>query len=234
MPEKIAAALLDAARTIRVDKDADTVLSDVAHAATTLPGIDHAGVTLLRGGKYETRATTSPLVRTLDDLQYTLGEGPCVTAMESVPSLVAVNYLRHDQRWQAFVPQAVRLGVRAQIGIGLVCSELKVGGLNLYSTVTEEIDPDVVRLVELLAVPAAFALGFVHREEQFVRAISSRTLIGQAVGVVMSEFTLDAEQAFAYLKRVSSESNTKLRDVAGDIVQRSTDRAREQTNAHDT
>jgi AmiR/NasT family two-component response regulator len=49
-------------------------------------------------------------------------------------------------------------------------------------------------------------------------AVGSRHLIGMAQGVVMERYGLSADQAFSLLQRLSSTTNTKLRDIAGQIV----------------
>ena len=49
-------------------------------------------------------------------------------------------------------------------------------------------------------------------------ALDSRTLIGQAVGMIMERYDLDADRAFGVLRRVSQNSNRKLRDVAHELV----------------
>lgn len=226
MSESLTAALADAAHTIRVEQDVDSVLNDIVRAAVaSLPGIDHAGVTIIqRSREYVTRASTDVLVEQLDALQYSLGEGPCVYAMEA-ERLVVVNHARHEQRWPKYMPRAVELGLRAQMGLQLVLDEHKIGGLNLYSTETDEIDPDVAHGAELLAAHAALALGFARRNEDLNTALGTRKIIGQAIGLVMAEFTVTEDQAFAYLRRVSSTSNTKLRDVAAKIVDTATQKA---------
>lgn len=226
MSESFAAALADAARTIRVGQDVDCVLNDIVGAAVAaLPGIDHAGVTIIqRSREYVTRASTDPLVMKLDALQYTLGEGPCVYAMEA-ERLVVVNNLRRELRWPRYIARAAELGLRAQMGLQLVLDEHKMGGLNLYSTEADEIDPDVAHGAELFAAHAALALGFARRNEDLHTALSTRKLIGQAIGLVMAEFTVSEDQAFAYLRRVSSTTNIKLRDVAARIVDQANDKA---------
>jgi hypothetical protein len=106
-----------------------------------------------------------------------------------------------------------------------VLDEHKIGGLNLYSTEADEIDPDVAHGAELFAAHAALALGFARRKEDLNTALASRKIIGQALGLVMAEFTVDEDQAFAYLRRVSSVTNVKLRDVAAKIVEQANNRA---------
>lgn len=219
MSDSLAEALAEAARTIRVEQDVDTVLDDIVRAAVaSLPGIDHAGVTIAqKSGMYETRASTDALVRDLDAVQYELGEGPCVYAIES-QELVVVNDLRHEQRWPKYVPRALDLGLRAQMGIQLVLDENKLGGLNLYSTEVDDIPMDVAHSAEVFAQHAALALGFARRNEDLNTALGSRKVIGQAIGMVMVEFNVTEDHAFAYLQRVSSTTNIKLRDVATKLV----------------
>lgn len=227
MSESFTAAMVDAARTIRVGQDVDCVLNDIVRAAVaSLPGIDHAGVTIIQKTReYVTRASTDPLVMQLDELQYSLGEGPCLYAMEAAERLVVVNHLRLEQRWPEYISRAAQLGLRAQMGLQLVLDEHKMGGLNLYSTKADEIDPDVAHGAELFAHHAALALGFARRNEDLHTALGTRKLIGEAIGLVMAEFTVTEDQAFAYLRRVSSITNTKLRDVAAKIVEHANDKA---------
>jgi AmiR/NasT family two-component response regulator len=50
-------------------------------------------------------------------------------------------------------------------------------------------------------------------------ALDSRLVIGQAEGILMSRLDLDADQAFEYLKRLSSTSNRKLAQIAAEIAE---------------
>ncbi|SKV95283.1 response regulator with putative antiterminator output domain [Mycobacteroides abscessus subsp. massiliense] len=57
-----------------------------------------------------------------------------------------------------------------------------------------------------------------QRESQWVSALASRDIIGQAKGMLMERFAIDAAQAFTLIRQLSQESNTKLVDVARAIV----------------
>ena len=72
---------------------------------------------------------------------------------------------------------------------------------------------DARHLAELFAVQAALAYGHV-REHNLQTAMSTRQTIGQAVGIVMERYGLDADRAFEHLVRVSANQETKLRDLA--------------------
>lgn len=216
----IAESLAKAAQTIDASHDLESTLDSIVHTAVqSLPGIDHVGISIAyRSGQVETKAGTDQLVWELDALQYALREGPCAHAIDVEPVTVA-NHLRHDQRWPNYVPRAVRLGVRAQIGLRLFVEEETLGGLNLYATETDVIDPDVVHIAELFAAHAALALGRARRESQLSEALVTRKVIGQALGIVMERYEISEERAFQFLVRVSSSSNIKLRDIALELIE---------------
>jgi transcriptional regulator with GAF, ATPase, and Fis domain len=222
---QIAEALLQVAREIHAQRDlASTMEAIVQSARRSLSGVDHVGVSLVhRGGGIETVAGTDPLVWELDSLQYELGEGPCLDAIQAGPLTVA-NHLRHDPRWRRYVPCAVERGVTAQMGVRLYVETETLGGLNLYSTSTEVIDPELQDLAKLFAAHATLALGKARQEEDLNAALATRKVIGQALGMLMERYQLDEDRAFQFLVRVSQASNVKLRDIAQELVdQRNTD-----------
>lgn len=215
----LSAAIRTAAHRLSAEHDLNSMLQSIVDAAAaSLPGISHAGISLAhRGGRFETLAATDPLVRELDALQHALGEGPCVYAVET-EQVVTVNHLRDDQRWPLFAARAAALGLRSQMGLVLHTDDHRRGGLNLYSTETDVIDPDVQHLAELFAAHAALALGFVRQNEELHSVLASRKTVGQAMGIVMERYGVDEDRAFGYLRRVSSNTNVKLRDIAAGVV----------------
>ena len=57
-----------------------------------------------------------------------------------------------------------------------------------------------------------------RRIEQLERAVEAHGLIGQAMGILMCQYRINAEAAFATLARVCQHHNIKLRDLAGAVV----------------
>lgn len=213
------AALARAAREIDMPRTPKEALEAIVRAAhLSLPDVDHVGVSIAhRGGDIETVVGTSPLVWELDALQYELGEGPCLHAIEAEP-IVVVAEMRHEQRWPAYVARALRRGIRGQVGVRLYVEEETLGGLNLYATREHAFNADLVRDAELFATHAALALGRARRESQLTEAMASRKVIGQAIGLLMERYQLDEKRAFQFLSRISSTSNVKIRDVAQELV----------------
>ncbi|MFL6021982.1 MAG: GAF and ANTAR domain-containing protein [Marmoricola sp.] len=223
MPESaLSSSLLAAARVIDEATDVETALQAITNAAViSLPGIEHAGISLLRSDRsIETRGATSDLPQQLDDLQFEFAEGPCFDAMlEGTDDLQVSNDIRHDQRWPRYVPRAVELGLKSQLGMRLFHSDQLYGALNLYSTENDTIPEETVDGVQIFAAHAGAVLGRVVLEKNLRAAMATRTVIGVATGLIMGKYEVTQEQAFQYMSRISQDTNTKLREVAERIVQ---------------
>jgi GAF domain-containing protein len=216
----LSAAMADAARTMYTTSSLEQGLQMIAEAAAkSIPGFRHAGISLLTpGGKEETKAATDELVWQLDTLQYDLHEGPCVDAMHG-PRVVIAPRIRQQQRWPSYVPEAVKLGLRAQMAVKLYLDHHgTLGGLNLYSTDCEEVEEEAEHMAELFAAHAAVALGSIRQLSQLNEALHSRKVIGMALGIVMQRYGIDEDQAFKFLLRMSSHGGSKLREVAQGLV----------------
>jgi GAF domain-containing protein len=226
--DTVGEGLAQAARSIGSKDTLEETLQAIVEAAkTSLTEFDHVGIsTTDKDGKVTTRAATSQLVWDLDALQYEFGEGPCVDAIRGEP-VVSVPSIRHDQRWPRFVKRAVQdHNLRSQLAVRLwLDDEGTVGGLNIYSTGSDEVPEEDVRLAELFAIHAAVAFGKAQTIDHLTKALESRKVIGQALGLVMAEYGIDEDAAFAFLRRASSHSNVKLRDVAARIVEDANDRS---------
>ena len=209
-----------AARAIHTPLSLDETLCTIADSALlSLPSFDAAGVsTIDKNGHVHTRAATGQLVWELDRLQYELSEGPCVDSLHDA-DVVTAPELRHDQRWPRYVPCAVGLGVKSQLAARLYLDdEGTLGGLNMYSTTSAELPSDTEHMAELFAAHAAIALGSARQLEGLNEALHTRSVIGQAMGILMHRYTLEADSAFSLLIRTSSHANLKLRIVAERLV----------------
>jgi GAF domain-containing protein len=216
----IGQAIAAAARSISHSQSLDQTLQAIVQVAReSVPGFEQVGIsTLSKDGKIETRAATGDLVHELDKLQDDLGEGPCVDTLREL-DVVSVPHVRHDQRWPRYVPAAAKLGLRSQLGVRLFLDDKgTLGGLNLYSTVSDEVSPEAEAIAELFAAHAAIALGNARERQNLNEALQSRKVIGQAVGMLMERYDMNEERAFAFLVRASSHSNIKLRDIAQELV----------------
>jgi len=218
--QELTAALTHAAQTINQARTREETLQTIAETALlSIPSVEHVGVSVLdRTGHPVTKAATSDLVLELDKLQYTLNEGPCVDSLRG-ESLVTAPHILHDARWPRYVPPAVKLGLKSQLAVRLQIDADTVGGLNMYSTASADIDPQAPGIADLFATHAALALGKAQKVDELYQALRTREVIGQAVGILMHKYDLDTDTAFGFLVRTSSHSNTKVRDIAARMVQ---------------
>ncbi|MBU1802856.1 MAG: GAF and ANTAR domain-containing protein [Actinobacteria bacterium] len=226
-PLDVAAMLAAATRDLRDPDDLDATLHTIVTVARdSIPSVDHVGISLAhRDGTVTTTAASDDFVVELDLLQYDMGEGPCLHAMGTEP-VVRVEDVATETRWPRFMPEAVRRGVRSQMGVRLYADAQTFGALNLYSVSSNVVTDEAEQLAELFAMHVALVLGQARRVENLNTALASRKVIGLALGLVMERHSLDEDTAFAYLTRLSATTETKLRDVAADLVEQHHTRVR--------
>jgi len=198
----------------------DALAAITAGAIEAVPGIEHASVSITsRTGQIQTLAPTDILAVQADELQYELGEGPCLEAVLDQP-VVQVDDIRTDLRWPAYGPRAAKqLGIGSQLAFQFRAEPHARGGLNLYSSQPHTITEETRQIGLLFANLAAVALGWTRHAQSLTVALGSRAMIGQAVGVLMERYRLDPDRAFSFLVRTSQTANIKLRDVAAGIVE---------------
>lgn len=203
-------------------------------AETAVKGIadaDAVSVTLLEDDGARTAATTEEAVIDIDRDQYTTGRGPALhSARTRQPVRAAVR--EDEERWPEFVKAAQDSGVQAYLSVPLLLDGASenddelLGALNVYSRTASAFDPFDERLMQLFTGAASAAISNArrwHHARQRVRhleiALTSRAEIDQAKGVLMAVHGITADEAFARLVEQSQRQNTKLREVAHELLQ---------------
>ncbi|HEY0949289.1 GAF and ANTAR domain-containing protein [Nocardioides sp.] len=196
-----------------------TMETAVRLAVLNVRGCDAATISLVEGqGRIETPAYTDDDARGADVLQSTLGEGPCLDAAWEERVVHSAD-LAADPRWPVWGARvAADHGVRSVLSVQLFTHADRLGALNLYARTTAAFDAEDRDDGLALAAHVAVAVAAARTADQLARALDSRTLVGQAVGIVMERYRLDPGAAFSVLARVSSETNTKVRDIAAELV----------------
>ncbi len=213
------ATLADFARAIAAREDSAGTMEEATQAVVRhLDAVDGAGISLVTSSDVTCAAPTHDFVERADALQHELRDGPCIEALRSerrihVPDLTA------ESRWPQWTkPVADELGVRSVLALQLYVDDQGLGALNLYSMEVDAFDGDCVDEAEYFAAHAAAALASARRTDQFREAMTTRTSIGQAQGILMARYGLDPDQAFRVLKRVSQDRNVKINQLALRIV----------------
>lgn len=210
------------------------LLNDVAEfAVQAIPGVDGAGVTLCDAPYEQAWAATPQFVRDIDALQYeVLDEGPCVTCMQTRRPTVSGS-IGCDDRWPHFRGRVARMGVHSVLALPLMIGDQVIGAINAYAHQRDAFTEHAVSLGAQFAGPAAVSVynaqllaSAQERTERLQRALSSRAVIDQAVGIIRSRSGCTAAEAFDRLKRRSQADNLKLYVLAERLVEEAVRRAR--------
>jgi GAF domain-containing protein len=203
--------------------DVDNLVDEVtATAVRILPNVHHAGISLVdpKTGRVRSVAATGAVPKDLDGLQEELQQGPCIDTIHQHVT-TRIDDFETEDRWAEFIECALRTTpVRSSLSIQLYTHESEIGALNLYSERTRAFTPHVEDLALAVAAHAAIGLATARRDDQFRTALASRDIIGQAKGMVMERFDVDAADAFNLLVRLSQEKNTPLHLIAEHLVSR--------------
>ena len=204
---------------MQIGEETPTLQSVVDRAVEVVPACDWASVTLRRRrNRTETVAASSDIARQADELQYDLGEGPCLeAAITGEPRLS--NHLETSEDWPRWGPKAAQTGVHALLGIQLSTTDEVLGALNLYAGTANAFTRDDIDVAEVYATHATNALTAARMSSGLRTALHTRHMIGVAQGILMQLYQLSMEQSFELLRRYSSHTNTKLGDVAEYVVQ---------------
>ena len=218
---RLANKLADMARDLTAQDSVEKTLSRVAsYAVDLVPGCDAAGVMIVRRGQVETLAASDNIVIVSDRLQGELGEGPCFDATRNRHDAYRIADLTTmSERWPRYTPRARELGIGSMMGFLLYTSEDRdLGALDLYSSRPDMFDREHEHIGWLLAAHAAVAMSNAQYIDNLKTALDTRRTISEAVGILMARYKLTAEESFARIVRSSQNRNTKVRDLAEQIV----------------
>ncbi len=207
------------ARELASQRTLDETLQRVVDLAPrTIDGCDSATISFVhRGGKISSPAFSDALAKDADELQYQVGEGPCLNAIRDRETHL-VDDLGEEERWPKFREGALELGIRSMLTFRLFLEHDTLGALNLYSRRAHAFDDDAVTIGTIFASHSAVALKTAISEAGYEAAIQSRDVIGQAKGIIMERKGLSADAAFDLLREISQRENRRVRDIADEIT----------------
>jgi GAF domain-containing protein len=187
-------------------------------------------MTVQSGGRPITVACSDPLVAQVDQVQYQLDDGPCLHAMRGGHT-VRIEDTTHlkgtavKARWPEFEAQAASHGIRSCLALPLTADGRSIGAINLYARTASAFGAAEAGRAEVFAENASGALTLALRLssrvlliEQLRSSLSSRSVIDQALGIIMAREHCGQSRAFSILRSASQNSNVKLREIASAIV----------------
>lgn len=197
-------------------------------ACVEVLSVTGAGITLMGGDHAGPICVSDPSVAALEDLQYTIGEGPCRDAFSTG---ISVHAPRLDMgasiRWPSFVSLARDSGIGAVFAYPLTTVGAKVGVLTIYQQtegeLTDSQHDDSLALAEVLtetvlslqddAAPGTLAPGLDD-------AVQYRAEIYQASGMVAIQLSIPAAEALLRIRAHAFAHDQTVAETAADIVAR--------------
>ncbi|MFI2565152.1 ANTAR domain-containing protein [Paenarthrobacter sp. NPDC018779] len=183
-------------------------------------------VTLRRRKRTATIGGSSERAVVLDRIEQSLGEGPCVDALDSgVPKIL--EDAATDPRWPDYSEALLAAGISSALGVPMDLGEESAAVLNFFAAepglFTKKTVDDAVRFVAMSSKALRLAVRIAaadQRGDDLKAAMESRTVIDLACGMIMAQNRCSHDEAFDILRRASSDRNRKLRDIAQEIVDR--------------
>jgi GAF domain-containing protein len=228
MPEPLVGvgALSELAGLLLSTESFEELLQGVAELSVRViePAVT-CGITLAQDGRVFTVASADALACQLDEQQYEHDMGPCLQSLSSGEVVVAADLAAED-RWEAYPAIAMAHGILAILSTPLIVKGKPVGVLNLYARAPRAFGAVDRQLAGLLAGQAVIAITAALRRYDEVTlsnhlriALFSRSVIDQAIGIVMAQRRCGPEDAFGTLRTISQRRNIKLRTVAAELVE---------------
>lgn len=201
-------------------------LCEVCAEATIMSG---AGIMLMAGDVPRGSVCTTDSVSSLiEELQFTLGEGPCVDAFNTDRPVLEPD-LAHPviPRWLPFAGQALTAGVRAIFGFPLQVGAARLGALNLYRNQPGPLSDDQYADALVMADVAAQAVLILQANAppgKLAAALEAgadfQYVVHQATGMIAAQLEVSVGQALIRLRAFAFSNDRPIAEVARDVVSR--------------
>jgi hypothetical protein len=186
------------------------------------------GVTLLTDENHGggTVAASDAESRRLEELQFTLGEGPCIDAYSSRRPVLEPDLNGHgSRRWPGYAPAARQHGVRAVFAFPLQVGAARAGSLDIYRAEAGPLTPDALTQALTFADVAMGLLvdgqarsGDGRPSRHLDDALANRLEVYQAQGIIMVDLGVSIDEAMARLRAHAFAAERPISEVAQDIV----------------
>ena len=190
--------------------------------------VSGAGITMMGGSQSGQLCVSSQRMATLEDLQFTMGIGPCQDAFRTGQPVHAPSLgFAGDSRWPAFVDLARDAGVGAVFAYPLATNGAKIGVLTLYQDLEGELSmeqhDDSIAMAEVLTETVLSLQDGAPDgvlAQSLEEAVAYRAEVHQASGMVSIQLKIPVAEALVRIRAYSFASNRKIGAVAADIVAR--------------
>lgn len=173
-------------------------------------------------------AATSGTARVMEELQFVLGEGPCIECSHLSRPVLSEDLARSGPgRWPQFTEGALNAGIRAIFALPLQVGRIPLGVLDLYrespGSLGEEDLAEALAYADaatnlLLDLHAAMNPNELH--EAFARPLSARDEVHQATGMIAVQADVTLAEALVLLRAHSFAVSRSVEDLANEVIAR--------------
>lgn len=196
-----------------------------ADAAETLSATG-VGVSVMAGdGVHGLTAASDPVTERIEELQFTLGEGPCIDAFAtSRPVLIPDLDERVMRRWPVYGPAVQDEGIRAVFAFPLQVGAVRLGVLDVFRTQAGPLSRTQIGQAVMFADRAVTTLldgqDQPRGDQELDEAVGHRARLYQAQGMVMVQLKIPLAEAMVRMRAHAYAANRPLSEVAADVVAR--------------
>lgn len=201
-------------------------LCEVCAEVTDMSG---AGIMLMSGDVPKgSLCTTNSVSALLEQLQFDLGEGPCVDAYSLDRPVLEPDLANPSApRWLAFAGRATAAGARAVFGFPLHIGAVRLGALNLYrdraGVLSDDQHADALVIADVVAQAVLVLQGNAPPGRLAIELEAGADLqyvVHQASGMVAAQLGVSVGQALIRLRAYAFGNDRRLSWVAEDVVER--------------
>lgn len=194
-------------------------------AVALLPTVDHASITVVEDRPaISARGATDRHAEALDEVAHCYLQGPGIDAAR-LQEPQRIDDLHGEHPWPTFAANAAGTPVRSVAAFPLYHQDSGCAALVFLADTPDAFAGDAGRLAELFTCGAAVAIESARRERRVAHLLTNHDLVGQAKGLLMERFGIDAVAAFAMLTRLAERDHQSLPAAARKLVRRSSEPA---------
>jgi GAF domain-containing protein len=224
----LARTFVEVADTLVAEFDGVEFLSGLANRCVELFDTVEAGLMVAEPpGSVQVVASSSHQMHLLELFEVQHDQGPCLDCYRTGTAVECGDLTLAIDRWPTFAPEALAAGFSSVHALPMRLRDEVIGSLNLLRRPSGSLGAAELTAAQALADVATIGI-LQHRAaeearllaEQLQYALNSRVTIEQAKGVLSERSDIDAEAAFAALRRYARNHNQRLVDVARGVVDR--------------
>lgn len=208
------------------DAATTTLLDQLVVSCPRILSVTGAVIAVTGGGQHRGAvAASDPLAADADDLQFSLGEGPCIDAGDAAEPVLAPDLVASTGRWPAYAPAALALGIAAVFALPLRVGTVRLGVLSLYRDRPGPLDPKQLGEADSLSRLATNLLTELQAErppgvlpDRLEEVLSHRATVHQATGMVAAQLDTSVGMALGRLRAHAWAHGLTIDAVAEAVV----------------